>query len=226
MNGVFSAALDLLVTGDADVYAIVFRSLAVSACAILLAGSVALPTGYLLAHGRFAGRNLCITLIHTLTAVPTVVVGLLLFGLLSRQGALGGMGWLYTPAALVLGQSLLAFPLVATLTHSALSALDRRVIETARSLGAGPVRAGFTLLVEGRVALSAAVIAAFGRIVGEVGCALMVGGNIAGYTRTMSTAIALESGRGEFALSLALALVLLTVAMGINAGLRRVQGGR
>lgn len=224
MDDGIGRVLALLLGGDVALYRIVGRSLFITGSAVLLAGAVALPVGYLLAHARFPGRNAAVTVIHTLTAVPTVVVGLLLFGLLSRSGPLGGLEWLYTPYALIAGQAVLAFPIVATLTRTAIASLDERVLVTARSLGAGPVRAGFTLMAEARLAVAAAVITGFGRVVGEVGCAMMVGGNIEGYTRTMSTAIALESGRGEFAFGVGLGLVLVSVALVVNLILQRVQG--
>lgn len=216
-------ALTLVATGDPALYRIVARSLAVTLSAVGVAVLVALPLGYLLAHGRFAGRAALVTLARTLTAVPTVVVGLLLFGLLSRQGPLGGLGLLFTPAALVLGQALLALPIVTALTHSAVRSLDPRVADTARALGAGAAVAAITELREGRIAVAAAVVTAFGRVVGEVGCAMIVGGNIEGYTRTMSTAIALEGGRGEFAFGVGLGLVLLAVALAVNLGLQWLQ---
>ncbi len=224
MDDGIGRVLALLLGGDVTLYRIVGRSLFITGSAVLLAGAVALPVGYLLAHARFPGRNAAVTVIHTLTAVPTVVVGLLLFGLLSRSGPLGGLEWLYTPYALIAGQAVLAFPIVATLTRTAIASLDERVLVTARSLGAGPVRAGFTLMSEARLAVAAAVITGFGRVVGEVGCAMMVGGNIEGYTRTMSTAIALESGRGEFAFGVGLGLVLVSVALVVNLILQQVQG--
>ncbi len=216
-------ALSLAFSGDPELYRIVGLSLSVTLSAVTVAALLALPFAYLLVHGRFAGRRALITTIHTLTAVPTVVVGLVLFGLLSRQGMLGGLGWLYTPAALVLGQTVLAFPIIATLTRSALASVDDRVFETARTLGASPLRAGLTQLSEGRLAVTAAVVTGFGRVVGEVGCTMMVGGNIADYTRTMSTAIALESGRGDFAFGLGLGLVLLVIALLVNLALQWVQ---
>jgi tungstate transport system permease protein len=217
-------AFELIFSGDPALYRVVARSLMVTLCAVVIAGALALPFGYLLVHGRFAGRGALVTIIHTLTAVPTVVVGLVLFSLLSRSGPLGELGWLYTPTALVLGQALLAFPIIATLVRAALASMDVRVLETARALGAGRFRAGLTQMSEGRLAVTAALVTGFGRVVGEVGCAMMVGGNIEGYTRTMSTAIALESGRGEFAFGLGLGLVLLLLALLVNMALQGMQG--
>ncbi len=217
-------ALGLVLSGDGALYAIVGRSLGITLCAILIATLLALPLGYLLAHTRFAGQRLCITLLQTLTSVPTVVVGLLLFGLLARQGPLGALGWLYTPKVLITGQALLAFPIIVTLTRAAFASQDVRVRETAKLLGAGRWHTGWTVMREARLALAAGVTTGFGRIVGEVGCAMMVGGNIEGYTRTMSTAIALESGRGEFAFGVGLGLVLLSVALVVNLGLQRLEG--
>jgi tungstate transport system permease protein len=156
-------------------------------------------------------------------ALPTVVVGLLVYSLISRQGPLGPLELLFTPKAMVIGQFILATPIIVALTISATQAIDPRVKITAMTLGAGPLRTAVTVLSEAKFALMAAVVAGFGRVIGEVGCALMVGGNIRGYTRTMTTAISLETAKGEFAFGLALGFILLTVAFVVNILLHRLQ---
>jgi tungstate transport system permease protein len=149
-------------------------------------------------------------------ALPTVVVGLLVYILLSRSGAFGFLGILYTPTAIVVGQFILALPIITALTYAAASSVDARVRKTAESLGAGPSQAAWMVLKEARLGIVAAVIAGFGRVIAEVGSAVMVGGNIRGYTRTMTTTIALETSKGNFVLGITLGLILLVVALSIN----------
>jgi tungstate transport system permease protein len=156
-------------------------------------------------------------------AIPTVVIGLFVFSFISRQGPLGVLGLLFTPAAMVVGQFLLATPIVVALSYAAIQGIDPRVKMTALTLGARSHQVIITLLLEARFAIIAAVIAGFGRVIGEVGSAMMLGGNIRGYTRTISTAIALETSKGEFSLGLALGMILLTVALSVNIALRYLQ---
>ena len=189
-------------------------SLAAMACAML----IGVPLAVLLGRRRFFGRQTLLLIAHTGMAVPTVVVGLLFYGLLSRSGPLGPLelDLLYTKPAIVLGEFALAFPIVVALFSSSSGALDPALEKTARTLGAGRVRVFLTVLREAKSGLVAASMAAFGRIISELGIAMMLGGNIKGATRTMTTAIALETQKGEFALGLALGLVLLLTALGIN----------
>ncbi|MDH3998971.1 MAG: ABC transporter permease, partial [Desulfuromonadales bacterium] len=154
---------------------------------------------------------------------PTVVIGLLLFGLLSRQGPLGGWGILYTPLAMIIGQTVLATPIVANYTLAVINTADSRIIPTTRTLGAGPVQSAWLLLKEVRFGVMAAVIAGFGRVIAEVGVAMMLGGNIRGATRTMTTAIALETSKGEFTFALALGIFLMAVALLVNLFLNLLQ---
>jgi tungstate transport system permease protein len=156
-------------------------------------------------------------------ALPTVVVGLLLFGLLSRQGPLGSWGLLFTPVAMILGQLVLATPIVANLVLAAVAGADKRILPTLITLGASPFQASIQLLKELRFGIMAAIIAGFGRVIAEVGVAMMLGGNIRGLTRTMTTAIALETSKGEFAFGLALGIILLAVALLVNLGLNFLQ---
>ena len=216
-------ALDLIVSLDRDVRLTVWISLYTSSCAIVLATLVGIPLGLWLGLAKFRGRRMLITLLNTLMALPTVVVGLLLFGLFSRQGPLGPLGLLFTPGAMIAGQMILATPIVANYVLAAVAGADQRIINTALTLGATRVQAVIQLVREIRFGVMAAVIAGFGRVIAEVGVAMMLGGNIRGATRTMTTAIALETSKGEFAFGLSLGLVLLGVALLVNLGLNLAQ---
>ena len=218
-----ATALRLIVTLDAEVTHCTLVSLQVSSIAILLASLVGLPCSLLLGMYDFKGKRTLITMINTLMAIPTVVIGLFVFAFVSRQGPLGVLGLLFTPAAMAIGQFLLATPIVIALSFAAIQGIDPRVKITALALGARSHQVIVTLLLEARYAIMAAVIAGFGRVIGEVGSAMMLGGNIRGYTRTISTAIALETSKGEFSLGIALGIILLTVALSVNIALRNLQ---
>jgi len=209
-------ALRLLLTFDREVFGIVGLSLRVSLTALLLAAALAVPLGFLIGTRSFPGRTLLVTLLHTGMAIPTVLIGLLGYALFSRRGLLGPWGLLFTPTAMIVGQVGLALPLVTALAVSAIEAVDRRVAATARTLGATEWQVALTVFWEARLALVTALAAGFGRVVTEVGAAILLGGNIRGYTRTMTTAIALETSKGEFGRALALGLILLVVAFGVN----------
>ena len=217
-------ALTLLFSGNAELWEIIGISFRVSLVAILVATPPALLTAFALAYLRFPGRRLLISFNSTLLSVPAVVVGLTLYIVLSRQGPLGEWKLLFTQTAMVLGQILLSFPILAAMGHAALQGVDKRAWETARTLGASPLRAFFTLLHEARFGLMAALLAAFGRIISEVGASMMLGGNILHYTRNIPTAIALETSKGEFAQGIALGIVLLALAFTLNALLQNFQG--
>jgi len=189
----------------------------------VIAALLGAPTGLWLGLNRFRGRQILLALLNTLMALPTVVVGLLLFGLLSRQGPLGPLGLLFTPLAMIAGQTVLAAPIVANLVLAAVTGADQRIINTALTLGASRFQAAIQLMREIRFGVMAAVIAGFGRVIAEVGVAMMLGGNIRNSTRTMTTAIALETSKGEFAFGLALGLLLLSVALLVNLFLNVLQ---
>ena len=216
-------ALELIINFDRDVRMTVWTSLYTSSCSIVIAALIGVPVGLWLGLNRFRGRQIVIALLNTLMAMPTVVVGLLLFGLLSRQGPLGPLGLLFTPLAMIAGQTVLATPIVANLVLSAVTGADRRIINTALTLGATQLQAATQLLREIRFGVMAAVIAGFGRVIAEVGVAMMLGGNIRNSTRTMTTAIALETSKGEFAFGLALGMLLLSVALIVNLFLNVLQ---
>ena len=214
----------LLVRFDPEVWRIVLTSLAVSGSACVLAAAAGIPAGLAIALNRFRGRAALLLVLNTLMALPTVVVGLILYGLLGRQGPLGPLGILFTPAGIILGQFVLALPIVTNLTVAAVRGMDPRLFLTCRSLGARGLHLASAVVREGRYGIVAAVVASFGRVIAEVGIAMMVGGNIKGFTRTMTTAVALETSRGEFELALALGIVLMTVAFLVNGALFALQG--
>jgi tungstate transport system permease protein len=212
----FVEALRLLASLDPELLRISWTSIRISALATLLAAAAGVPLGFAAGVGRFRGRELVIAVLNTLMALPTVVIGLMFYALLSRSGPFGVLGLLYTPTAMVLGQFVLAMPIVAALTLSAVGQIDPRIRQTARALGATERQSARAVLAESQTGILAAVAAGFGRVFAEVGVSMMLGGNIKGLTRNIPTAIALETSKGEFAMGIALGLILLLVAFGIN----------
>lgn len=217
-------AFALLFSGDASLWQIIWISLKTSVIALLVATPVAVIAGYLIATRSFTGRRIVIWITQATLSLPTVLIGLLLYLALTRQGPLGGLQWLFSQPAIIAGQVLIALPVLIAFTLAAVQAADPRLAETAISLGASRWRVMLTVLYEVRFGVMAAVIHGYGRVISEVGCAIMVGGNIAGETRTITTAIALETSKGEFAQGIALGIVLVTVALAMNAGLMLLQG--
>jgi len=209
---------------NADVFEVVLFTIKVSFWGTLLSSLLGVPLGFLIAVREFPGKGTVRTTLNTLMALPTVVVGLTVYAFISRQGPLGQWGLLFSPTAVVIGQCVLATPLITALTLSATQSVDPRVGLTARTLGANPGQEAFVILREARFALMAGIIAGFGRVIAEVGAAMMLGGNIRGYTRTMTTAIALESSKGEFGFGLALGFILMALALFINFLLGYFQG--
>ena len=226
MNYLFEGlltALKLILTFDHEVMNCTWVSLKISSVAILFASLVGVPLGFFIGANNFKGKKALITLFNTMMALPTVVVGLLVFSFISRQGPLGVLGLLFTPTAMIIGQFILATPIITALSISAIQGIDPRIRMTLITLGARSYQIVFALMLEARFAIMAAVIAGFGRIIGEVGSAMMLGGNIKGFTRSITTAIALETSKGEFSLGLSLGIILLTVALSINIMLRYLQ---
>ncbi|MES2976015.1 MAG: ABC transporter permease [Pseudomonadota bacterium] len=221
-----STALNLLTTFDPVLMAIVGRSLGVSATACLLACGFGLVLGAWIGVARFAGRDALLTVLNTLLALPSVVVGLLVYLMLSRTGPLGGLGWLFTFKAMVLAQAILVLPMVTALTRQVVEDAERAHGEQLRSLGARPVVRSLLLAWDERYALLTVLIASFGRAVSEVGAVMIVGGNIDGFTRVMTTAIALETSKGDLPLALALGFILLAVVLLLNAGISAVRRWR
>lgn len=217
-------AFVLLVSGDPALWRIIWTSLSTSVAALLLAAPVAVMASYAIASTRFTGRRIIIWLVQVSLSLPTVLIGLLLYLLLSRRGPLGDLQWLFTQPGVVLGQCLIALPVLIAFSLAALQALDPRYAETARAHGASAWRTMRSVLHEARFGVMTAVISGFGRVISEVGCALMVGGNIAGETRTITTAIALETSKGDFAHGIALGMVLVALALLMNGALMLLQG--
>lgn len=209
-------ALELIGHGDPDLLSAVWISLEVSLLSTLLAALVGLPMGVALTVLPIPGRKIFLSLCETLMAVPTVVVGLLLYSLLFRGGPLGPLDLLFTPSAMVMGQAFLTLPLVTALAAAAVRQVDPRVREEAWVLGAGRRQIMLLMLIHARAALAVALFSGLGRALSEVGCAMMVGGNIKGFTRNLTTAIALETGKGDFSLGMALGMILLLLALILN----------
>ncbi|PUE25523.1 ABC transporter permease [Limnohabitans sp. Jir72] len=217
-------ALGLISSLDAALWTVVLRSLAVSATATLLAYGLGLVLGAWLAVARFPGRGAVLVALNTSLALPSVVVGLMVYLLLSRTGPLGFLGWLFSFKAMVVAQVMLVVPVVTALTRQVVEDVERQHGEQWASLGAGPVFRSWLLAWDERYALLTIGVAAFGRAISEVGAVMIVGGNIDGFTRVMTTAIALETSKGDLPLALGLGLVLLAVVLLLNlllAGLRR-----
>lgn len=222
----FAEALRLLGSGDPELWAIVLRSLGISAAATLLAMVVGVPLGYGIARGRFRGRTALLAIANTGMGMPPVVVGLVVWLLLTRSGPLGGLDLIYTRRAMVLAQFLIATPLVVGFTAASVQALPPQLPDLLTSLGAGPLRKLWLMSREARLGLLAAVMAAFGAIISEVGAAMTVGGNLRDSTRVLTTAIVTETSRGNLPVALALGLVLLLLAFLVNLVLTALQQRR
>jgi tungstate transport system permease protein len=214
----FGEAWRLIARADRDLVAIVTLSLRVSLSAVTVATLVAMPVGAALAVTQFPGRRALVTILNALLGLPAVVVGLAIYLLLSRAGPLGALGILFTPSAMVIAQAVLVFPLIAALTRQAVSDAWSEYREQLQSLGARTVHSMFALLHDLRFSLLTIVLAAFGRAIAEVGAVMIVGGNIDGVTRVMTTAIALETSKGDLPLALGLGLVLLAIVLALNIG--------
>ena len=219
-----ATALDLVARGDATLARIVLLSLQVSLLAVLIAALAGLPFGALLAVARFRGRGALIIATNALMGLPPVVAGLLIYLALSRSGPLGRFGLLFTPAAMVIAQAVLVAPILAALSRQVVEGLWDEYAEQLRSLRVSAARAVPTLLWDGRVALLTVLLAGFGRAAAEVGAVMIVGGNIDGYTRMMTTAIALETSKGNLPLALALGAVLMVIVLGVNAVAQTARG--
>ncbi len=223
LDSIQSAFL-LLLACDPELFSIVGVSLKVSCISTLIASLIGIPVGFLIAHSNFYGKRLLLTFLNTLLALPTVVIGLVVYSFISRRGILGPWELLYTQKAIIIGQVILIIPLVTSLCIAAISKIDSRYRKTALTLGATHLQMALVILKEARYGIGAAVIAAFGRVIAEVGISMMLGGNAKGFTRTMTTAMALEYDKGEFVLAVALGLTLMTIAFGVNMLFHFFQG--
>jgi tungstate transport system permease protein len=219
----FRRAFSLIFHLDKELWGIISLSLKVSGTALVISTLAALPVSALLGFKKFPLKGLVISLLNTFMGLPPVVVGLFVYLILSRSGPLGFLALLYTPTAMIIAQSILAFPIVSSLSHSAIVSVDPVVRQAAVTLGATPLQVSLTVIREARYGIMSGVIAAFGRVMAEVGAILIVGGNIAGYTRVMTTTIALETDKGNFELALALGVILLTISLAINSVLYCIQ---
>jgi tungstate transport system permease protein len=219
----FIEAFNLILHLNPELFGIIILSLKVSGLALIIATALGLPAGAVLGLTKFPGRGFAVSITNTFMGLPPVVVGLFVYLFLSRKGPLGFMGILYSPSAMVIAQTILAVPIVTALCQSAIVSVDPLIRRAARTLGATPLQETTALIREARYGILSAVIAAFGRVMAEVGSILIVGGNIAGYTRVMTTTIALETDKGNFELALALGIILLSISFIINAVLHAVQ---
>src|SRR3954453_7963597 len=217
------SALQLLLTADPTLLAIVRLSLLVSFAAVILGGLIGVPLGAGVALTRFAGRKAVIVVLNALMGLPPVVVGLLVYLLLSRAGPLGALGLLFTPGAMVVAQTLLILPIIAALARQALEDAWREYEEQLRSLGAEGMKAALTLVWDARFSLMTAVLAGLGRASAEVGAVIIVGGNIDGVTRVMTTAIALETSKGDLPLALGLGIILVSLVLAVNAAAQLIK---
>ncbi|HSM73592.1 MAG TPA: ABC transporter permease [Desulfobacterales bacterium] len=212
----FVTAIRLLVTGDSETYSAVFATVRVSSYSMAASLALGVPGGFFLGHFDFPGKRQLRLVVDTLLALPTVLIGLLVYAFLSQRGPLGEWGLLFTLPGIAIGQTILALPVVVALTATAVEAMDRHLRTTLITLGASRSQLLLSILWEGRFGILAAAVTAYGRVMTEVGVSMMVGGNIKWLTRTMTTAIALETNKGQFALGVALGLVLMAIAFGVN----------
>jgi len=223
LNGLLQA-LRLIATGDAELFEIIALSLRVSGFALIISVVIGVPLGTLLGLVRVPGRGAITVGLYTGMGLPPVVVGLFVYLMLSRSGPFGFFGWLFTPKAMIVAQTIIALPLVTGLTLTAVQAVDPALRVQVRSLGATALQEAWAVIIEARIGVVAAIVAAFGGIISEVGAVMLVGGNIAGKTRVLTTSIVLNTRQGEFALAIALGVILLALAFIANIALLKLQG--
>ncbi|MEW6108143.1 MAG: ABC transporter permease [Nitrospirota bacterium] len=219
----FRRSFVLILSFDPELLNIIFLSLRVSVTALVIATIIGLPMGAFVGLKRLPGRGFIISLLNSFMGLPPVVAGLFLYLILSRNGPLGFMGLLYSPTAMIIAQTVLALPIVASLSHSAIVNIDPVIRQASATLGATPIQVSLAVMREARYGIMSGIIAGFGRVMAEVGAILIVGGNIAGYTRVMTTTIALETDKGDFELALALGIILLAISLAVNLALHLVQ---
>ncbi|MFC1892252.1 ABC transporter permease [Thermodesulfobacteriota bacterium] len=218
------SALLLIFHLDGELLEVISVSLKVSCASTIIASAIGVPAGLSIAMKEFRFKRLLITILNTLLALPTVVIGLFVYAFISRKGIFGPFDLLYSQKAIIIGQILLIIPIVTTFTISAVSRIDERYRKTAMTLGANAIQTAWVIINEARFGIVASIIVAFGRVIAEVGISMMLGGNAKGFTRTMTTAMALEYDKGEFALSVALGIVLLIVSFTVNVFFNYLQG--
>jgi tungstate transport system permease protein len=214
----FRQGILLLFSGDPEAYSAIWATVYASTLSMVCSMAIGVPLGFLLGYKKFPGKKVVRTIVDTLLSFPTVVIGLVVYAFLTRNGPLGGTGLLFTIPGMAIGQTLLGLPIIIAMTANAVESLDKRLPMTLITLGANPGQMMWATVLEARYSIMLAAMAAYGRIVSEVGISMMVGGNIKWHTRTITTAIALDTGKGEFAVGIALGMVLLTVALLVNIG--------
>jgi len=218
------SAILLVISLDREMLSIVLVSLKLSSTSTLIASTIGIPLGFCISFESFPGKRLVITCLNTLLSIPTVVIGLFVYTFIARKGFFGSLGLLYTQTAIIIGQTMLIVPLVTTLIVAAISRIDDRYRRTAMTLGANRWQTALVIIREARFGIMAALIAAYGRVLSEVGISMMLGGNAKGFTRTITTAMALEYDKGQFILALALGMILLTFSFSINLLFHGLQG--
>jgi tungstate transport system permease protein len=209
---------------DRELYEIVWVSLSVAGSSTILSSLIGIPLGVAIAFETFTGKRLVITFLNTMLTLPTVTIGLFVYALISRRGILGPLDLLYSQKAIIIGQTILIIPIITTFTISAINQIDGRYRKAAMTLGANRFQAALVVFREARYGLIAAVVAAFGRVISEVGISMMLGGNAKGFTRTITTAMALEYDKGEFILAVALGMILLLLSFSLNLIFHALQG--
>ena len=219
----FLTAIKLIFTGDRELFSITGRTLLISSASTSIAASIFVPLGSLIYFHNFPGKGLLVNIIQTLFSMPTVFVGLLVFITFSREGPLGSLGILFSPTVIIIGHVILISPIIAGLTISALRGVAPEIQDTAMSLGASRIQTIYTIIREARYGVSTAVLLGFGRAISEIGLAIIVGGNIRGYTRTLTTAMSLEISIGNFELAMALGMILVSLALAVNILVSRLQ---
>lgn len=219
----FNEAIDLLISGNESVYSAISTTIVVSSWSLFISLIIGLPLGFLLGYYNFFGKSIIRTIVDTMLALPTVVIGLIAYTMLSRVGPLGDLDLLFTQRAIIIGQIVLGLPIIIALTATQVEAVDKRLYTSLKGLGASSKQILVATLVEARFGLMTAAMTAYGRIITEIGISMMVGGNIKYHTRTVTTAIALEPGKGEFVTGIALGLVLFAVALTVNIALSMLK---
>lgn len=219
----FNEAVELLVSGNESVYSAINTTITVSSWSLLISLIIGLPLGFLLGYYNFLGKAVIRTIVDTLLALPTVVIGLIAYTMLSQAGPFGSLGLLFTQEAIIIGQIVLGLPIIIALTAAQVESVDKRLYTSLKGLGASSWQILVATLVEARFGLMTAAMTAYGRIITEIGISMMVGGNIKYHTRTVTTAIALETGKGEFVTGIALGLVLFSVALAVNIALSMLK---
>lgn len=220
----FLSTINLLCSLDEDLVNIIMVSLKVSMSSTVLSSFAGIPAGFIIAVNNFRGKRAVITIFNTALALPTVVIGLFVYTFISRRGIFGPLDMLYSQKAIIAGQIILIMPIIISFTISAISRLDIRYRKTAQTLGAGPLDISMIIFKEAKFGIMAAVVASFGRVISEIGISMMLGGNAKGFTRTMTTAMALEYDKGEFILAVALGIILMSISLCMNVLLNIFQG--